>query len=322
MRPDRTVSRPRLLVLGTGGQLGTELLRLSDNISPRVRGLSRSQLDVTDREATQRAVRAAGADVVVNVAAYTAVDHAEDESEEAFAVNRDGAANVAVSCESANVPLVHISTDYVFDGRSGRPYREDDEPNPVNVYGESKLAGERAVADRCPRHVILRSSWLFSAHGQNFVTTILRLAGERQTLSVVHDQKGCPTAAADLARVIAELARLICGEGRDLAGDQTVWGLFHFRDDPPVTWRQFAEAIVQEAEERVKLATLEIVPISTEEFGARAARPAYSVLDCGKLWAQFRIAPRPWRQGLRTVLDELCGRSPADAPGSANSSNS
>ena len=216
----------RVLVTGANGQVGHALVRQG---GAAVVGLDRAALDITDREAVRRAVGEHAPDLVVNAAAYTAVDRAEAEEETAFAVNRDGPAHLADACTEHGIPLIHLSTDYVFDGTKGRvpegtPYVETDPVHPLGVYGRSKAAGEEAVRERLGRHVILRTSWVFGDHGQSFVRTILRLGQERDALRVVADQRGNPTAAADIARVVLQIAeriaeahrgRLVLSDGTD-----------------------------------------------------------------------------------------------------------
>ena len=197
---------PNLLVTGADGQLGRELLMRGRARGLAMQGCTRGDLDIGDRDAVLRAVATAGADIVVNAAAYTAVDLAEQERDRAFAVNAEGPRHLAEACAAHGLPLIHVSTDYVFDGTKPGAYSEDDPVAPINVYGASKEAGERAVRETCPAHVILRTSWVYSAHGRNFVLTMRQLAAERETLSVVADQHGSPTSAADLADAMLDVA--------------------------------------------------------------------------------------------------------------------
>ncbi|RMF14399.1 MAG: dTDP-4-dehydrorhamnose reductase [Candidatus Dadabacteria bacterium] len=284
----------RLLVVGAGGQLGAELIR---SISPhKVIGLKRDALDVTDTGAVAESLERFRPDAVVNASAYTAVDRAESEPEAAFGVNRDGAANLATACARLAIPLVHVSTDYVFDGRKSLPYVEEDVPNPLGVYGRSKQAGEEAVREVCPRHLIFRTSWVFSAHGHNFVKTMLRLGAEREELAVVADQRGRPTAAAELARLI--LAILPEAEGK--------WGTYHLAQPEPISWHGFAEAIFAEARKQgMDLRVQHVHPITTEEYPTPAERPRNSVLDCRKIEETFGVRIQPWREALKDVIREL-----------------
>jgi len=294
-RPPRS-PLPRLLVTGASGQLGRALVEAAEGVA--LVALDRAALDVTDAGAVRRAVEAHAPDVVVNAAAYTAVDRAEAEPERAFAVNRDGAANLASACAAAGVPLLHVSTDYVFDGAKGTPYVEDDAPNPLGVYGRSKWEGEEAVRARLERHVIVRTAWVFGAHGHNFVRTILRLAAERETLRVVADQRGCPTAADDLARALLGVARAVI----EVPGR---WGTYHYAGQPPTSWYGFAEAVVEEARMWRSLAVRDVVPIRTDEYPTAARRPAEVALDCARIEAAFGIAAAPWRPALARVVARL-----------------
>jgi len=282
-----------IIVIGRSGQLATELTRASWPAA----ALGRGALDITDRDSIERAVAAHRPDALVNAAGYTAVDRAEADVAAAFAVNAGGAENLAIVARRHDVPLVHVSTDYVFGGGGARPWREDDTPRPQGVYARSKLAGEQAVQSIAPRHVILRTSWLFAAHGQNFVRTMLRLGGERDRIGVVDDQVGCPTAAADLARVIVAVA------GGLARGDAST-GLYHYAGAGAVSWYGFAAAIFDLAGDLVARRP-RLEAITTAQFAAAAPRPAYSVLDCSKIERDFGIARAPWMIGLRAVLAEL-----------------
>ncbi len=228
------------------------------------------------------------------------MDRAEEEQALAFAVNRNGAQNLAETAEKAGAVLVHISTDYVFDGTKEGPYTEEDAPNPINVYGASKLAGEEAVRKACRRHLIVRTSWVFSAHGRNFVKTMLRLGKAREEIAVVADQVGKPTGASELARVI--WAMLPRAEGR--------WGTYHVAQPPAVSWHGFAEAIFAEARRQgIALAVRHVRAIVTKDYPTPARRPANSVLDCTKLARVFGIQLTVWRQSLVKVLGYLAGTS-------------
>jgi dTDP-4-dehydrorhamnose reductase len=259
-------------------------------------------LDVTDAEAVRRAVEQYAPDVVVNAAAYTAVDRAESEPEAAFAVNRDGAAHCAEACAVAGIPLIHFSTDYVFDGTKGAPYTEDDAPNPLGVYGASKLVGEEAVRDRLDTHVILRTSWVFSAHGHNFVKTMLRLCRERDVLRVVADQHGNPTAARDLALAALRIAR------RAVTADRAAWGTYHLAGTPATTWHGLAEAVVAEARPHGPVRAERVEAIPTSDYPTPARRPADTRLDGERIERSWGIAPPDWRDALAQVVAELAER--------------
>jgi dTDP-4-dehydrorhamnose reductase len=243
---------------------------------------------------------------VINVAAYTAVDLAESEPALAFAVNRDGAASLAAACAGAGVPLVHVSTDYVFDGLMHGAYVEEDAPGPAGVYGASKLAGEEAVALALPSaHLVVRTSWVFSHDGSNFVRTIWRLAREREVIRVVADQRGNPTPAADLAGALVTMAQA-------LLADPGVSGLYHWVGTPPTTWHGLAEAVVDEARRRGPVATRVVEAITTADYPTAAARPQNAVLDTSKAQRVFGIEPPDWRISLSRVAD-LLSSAAADA---------
>ena len=296
-----TSNPPQILVTGAGGQLGSELMRRAASDGVIATGLTSADLDITDATVVRQHVMGSGAAAVVNAAAYTAVDRAEVEQALAYAVNRDGAANLAASCAEAGVPLIHVSTDYVFDGTKQTPYSEEDPVRPISVYGASKEAGERLVRQNLPRHIILRTAWVYSPFGHNFVKTMLRLAGERTSVRVVADQHGCPTAAGDLAGAILELVRLIA-TGEDLA-----WGTYHYCGAGSTTWHGFAEAILMLAAPALGR-KVEVIPITTAEYPTPAHRPPNSVLDCTRIRRKFGIEPHAWRESLVGVMMELLGK--------------
>src|SRR3569623_970188 len=259
-------SAPRILVTGANGQVGWELMRRADKFGVTAVGTERAELDITDAQAVDAVIRPDAFDVVVNAAAYTAVDKAELEPDKAYAVNRDGAAHLASACARANTPLIHISTDYVFNGTKQGAYVEDDPVNPINVYGASKADGEQAVRGRLDRHIILRTSWVYGVYGNNFVKTILRLAKERDELRVVAEQWGCPTAAGDIAEVILKLVLRISAQ-RNIA-----WDTYHYCGAEKTTWHEFAEAIIAAAEYHVGR-KMPVRPILTQDYPTPAKRP-------------------------------------------------
>jgi dTDP-4-dehydrorhamnose reductase len=288
----------RILQYGTTGQLGRELLRQSAAHDVAVTALSRAEADLADPEAAARQVRLHRPDLVILAAAYTAVDQAEAEPGLAHEVNGEAPAAIAAACAAEGAALAHISSDYVFDGTKGAPYREDDAPNPLGVYGASKLSGERLALRACARTTVLRASWVVSAHGRNFVKTMLRLAGEGQPLRVVADQFGRPTAAADLAGfLLAQAPRLAAAPAGDAA-----FGLFHFANAGETSWRGLAQAVFELA---LGEAAPPVAAIATAERPAPAARPLRATLDTGKLEATFGYRPRPWREPLAEILAEL-----------------
>lgn len=290
-----------LLVFGGGGQLGRALSETKPPSGWRIVPLNRGEADITEVKSVTHAIAALRPAAVVNAAAYTAVDKAEAETEAAFGINRDGAAIVARASAAAHVPLIHISTDYVFDGHGTRPWREDDATAPLGVYGASKAAGEEQVRGAAAHHVILRTSWVFGVEGANFVKTMLRLGAERPELRVVDDQTGRPTYAGDLARMITTIAARLADEPPSDA-----FGTFHAAGGGAVTWFEFAQAIFADAKRRGGPSPT-VSPIPTTAYPTPAKRPANSVLDCAKLEAVFGIRPRPWRDGLNECLDRLIG---------------
>jgi len=287
----------KVLVTGAGGQLGRELVERGAARGSTMVGLTRAELDIADAAMVQRTLRALDVDLVVNAAAHTAVDLAEGEPDTAFAINAEGAGHLAVACAQRSLLLVHISTDYVFDGSKTAGYLEDDPVQPINVYGASKEAGERAVRAALPMHVILRTSWVYSSHGRNFVRTMLQLAAERDEMKVVADQYGCPTSAGDLAEAVFTIA-----EQLDDRPDRH--GTYHFAGGGHTTWYGFAQAVMELCRPAPS-ATPRLVPIPTRDFPRPARRPTHSILDCGRVARTFDIVPRPWREALADVGREL-----------------
>ena len=287
-----------MLVTGAGGMVGREILGAARALGWDAIGRTHAQLDVANRAAVRAAVEAAEPGVVLNAAAYTRVDGAEDEPDLAQRVNSQGPAWLAEACAWAGVPLIQISTDYVFDGRARRPYRPEDAPHPLGVYGRTKWEGEQAVRERLARHLIVRTSWVYAPQGHNFLCTIARLAEEQETLRVVADQRGCPTLAADLARALVGAAQVV-------VEDASAWGTYHFCNAGETTWHGFASAIVAGLASRRTLACRRVVPIAAADRPTRAARPLYSVLDTTSWTATFGFAPRPWQEALADALCQL-----------------
>jgi dTDP-4-dehydrorhamnose reductase len=262
----------------------------------------RAALDITDQSAVSLEVSASGASVVVNAAAYTAVDQAESEPELAFAVNRDGPFYLASACAEVGIPLIHISTDFVFDGKKQGPYRETDRVSPLSIYGKSKAAGEIAARERLRQHIILRTSWVFGVHGDNFVKTMLRLGREREVVKVVADQYGCPTYAEDLAETILRIA------AQALDVRQIHWGTYHYCGEGVTSWHGFAEAIFNLARKYVPLQVKQIEAISTAEYPATAKRPTNSTLDCSLFRSRFGFAPKPWNESMARMLHKVLSK--------------
>jgi dTDP-4-dehydrorhamnose reductase len=283
-----------ILITGAGGQVANELAESPS--SHRLTALNRRQLDITDRAQVENVFTEIRPDLVINAAAYTQVDRAEQESELAYAVNRDAVANLAEACAGAGIPLLHLSTDYVFDGSLQRAYRESDAISPLGVYGESKAAGEIALRERLEAHIVLRTSWVFSATGSNFVKTMLRLGRERETLGIVDDQRGCPTSAHSIAAALLRIADAC------LQGDAVEWGTYHYCGRPATTWYGFARSIFAQAG---GYDGLELQPITTADYPTPARRPANSVLDCTRIERGFGIRQSDWREELAAVLRQL-----------------
>ena len=294
----------KILQYGTTGQVGREILRQAPAHAVQLAALSRAEADLADPEAAARHVRELKPDLVILAAAYTAVDQAESEPGLAHEINGEAPAAIAAACAAEGCALVHFSTDYVFDGRKLEPYLEDDATNPLNVYGASKLSGERMALAAQPRTTVLRTSWVVSAHGKNFVKTMLRLGREGQPLRVVDDQFGRPTSAADLAGFVLAQAPRLASAG---AGDPA-FGLFHFANAGETTWRGFAEGTLELA---LGAAAPVVEPIATAERPSPAQRPLHGTLGTGKLERTFGYAPRPWRDAVGEIVAELAAESPA-----------
>jgi dTDP-4-dehydrorhamnose reductase len=294
----------KALVLGARGQLGRELLAQGPDRGGDWIGLSRPEIDISDERHTAAMVRQHQPSLIINAAAYTQVDQAESHRSLAFAINRDGPAHLADICSAMEIPLIHVSTDFVFDGSQNLPYREDDPPAPLSIYGQSKLAGEKTVRDRLDRHVIIRTAWLYAVYGHNFVKTILRLAAEKETLRVVDDQHGCPTLAADLAEAILTVA------DRIQRPNTAIWGTYHYCGRGATTWYGFAQAIVQFARRQIPLKVRQVEAIATDQYPLPARRPANSVLDCSKIEAIFGISTKPWKQRLEANLPAIIAAGP------------
>ena len=285
----------KVLITGANGQLGWELQR---NIPAgwQAIALGHAELDISDSAAVSAVLRKHQPGLIINAAAYTAVDRAESEGEKAFAVNGNGAANVAGAAEDIRARLIHVSTDFVFDGTKAQPYLPDDTPNPLSVYGASKRQGEELVSsETIGKALILRTGWLYSAHGSNFVKTMLRLMAEREKLGVVADQAGTPTWAGDLARAIYNLAAMPDAQG-----------VYHWSDAGIASWYDLAVAIQEEALQLGMLQkSISIKPIRTADYPTPAKRPAYSVLDKTSTWEKLGYSASHWRQSLRRMLHEL-----------------
>lgn len=291
---------PRILITGGSGQVG-HCLKAQLEGCAELSVPDSSALNIADRRSVRQAVETFRPDYIINAAAYTAVDKAENDAERVFAINRDGAHHLAEAAEATGAAMLHISTDYVFDGAGGAPYDEAAPTAPQNIYGASKLAGEQAVLAACRRAVVMRTSWVFGAHGQNFVKTMLRLGRERDSLGIVADQYGAPTAAADIAAALITIVRRHTPE--QLAERA---GIYHYCGSPYASWFEFAETIFAEAAAQGVLAKIPAVkPIATVDYPTPAKRPADSRLDCGKIRTVFGIGPCDWHSALSDLRPYL-----------------
>lgn len=295
------MAQQKVLIVGRSGQVASALAQASwpAHLRPDARG--RGALDLLDAAAVADAVPRGGYAAVVNAAAYTDVDRAEQEPEAAWALNRDGPAVLASACAKAGIPLVHISSDYVFDGRKSGAWREDDPVNSLGVYGASKAAGEEAVRARLEAHVILRTAWVFSATGRNFLRTMLRLGGERNVLRVVDDQHGGPTAADDIARAVVHIVAALTAGPRD--GDTSdIYGTFHYCGAPAVTWHGFARAIFAAAARRGAPVPEVVEAIPTSAYPTPAKRPMNSVLDCRRIRQVYGLDQPAWEPAMERCV--------------------
>lgn len=283
----------RILVFGGAGQVGTALKALALSEGTVLEAPSRAEADIADRTAVAAMLDSGAWSAVINAAAWTGVDAAEDAVADAFAANALGPAILADATRRRNIPLIHISTDYVFDGEKPSPYEEDDRTAPLGVYGASKLAGEEAVRTGNPRHLIVRTAWVYGGTGRNFPNTMLRLAGERDRLRVVDDQWGAPTLAGDLASALLTL-----GLRHDLPERN---GIYHFVNRGETTWCRFAREIFALSAARGGPSAV-VEPITTADFPTPARRPANSRLATGRIERDFGIVPRQWEDALRDVI--------------------
>jgi dTDP-4-dehydrorhamnose reductase len=297
-----TATNPRVLIVGNAGQLGRELEKIFTGYGPIV-GVDRESVDLADAEKTRELVRRAAPDIILNAAAYTAVDRAETERDLAYAINEQAPRVLAEEALRRNALFVHYSTDYIFDGGKTSPWIETDAPNPLNVYGASKLAGEQAVEGVGGKFLIFRTSWVYGPHGNNFLLTMLRLARERDRLSIVDDQIGGPTTSIELARATHSIVTGILAGSFGAPEDWT--GLYHMTCGGSVSWFGFAQAIFARAAALLALKPPTLTPIATKDYPTPAARPRYSVLSNAKLHARFNVALLPWESALEETLQAL-----------------
>jgi dTDP-4-dehydrorhamnose reductase len=289
----------KILVTGSNGQLGKELTRQGPDFHFEIFPYDLPDLDITDPGLVEDIFAETRPDLIVNAAAYTLVDQAEDEPDNAFAVNRDGPECLARACRDFGIPMVHISTDYVFSGDTSTPYREQDPISPMGVYGRSKAAGDARVRTCLKNHIIVRTSWLYGVYGNNFVKTMLRIGKENKKISVVSDQYGCPTSAADLAEALLGVAAQLISKGPE------AWGTYHFCNEGVVNWCAFAEEIFRIAERCGQGSAPMVEPITTDQYPVKAKRPPFSALSCDRIKKNFNITQRPWGKSLSVAMERI-----------------
>jgi dTDP-4-dehydrorhamnose reductase len=293
----------KLLIFGANGQLGRELMRQGQLHKITLRSPSHTQTDISSFPQVKNTIAKHCPSLVVNAAAYTNVDGAETEVQLALAVNKSGAANLARCCVQHEIPLVHISTDYVFDGKKGAPYLEEDPVSPLNVYGQSKAEGEQAIRLSLKEHIIVRTSWLYGLHGNNFVKTILRLNKAKKAIRVVADQYGSPTSAADLAETLLKITGCI------QKGISIPWGTYHYCSQGFTSWYEFAVKVLELASAHSTIPITPVEPIKTSEYPTPARRPPFTSLDCSRIKANFGIYPKPWQESLKLTIDRIFSES-------------
>jgi dTDP-4-dehydrorhamnose reductase len=283
----------KILITGGDGQLGMAINAHPLAKTYDILSCSRANLDITNKDALHEIIKAHRPDIIINTAAYTAVDKAELEKDLAMQVNYLSVKELARLCHKHEIPLIHLSTDYIFNGEKTLPYIEDDHATPINVYGESKWLGEVAVRDNCHQHIILRVSSIFSEYGTNFVKTILRLAQTKHELRIVSDQVSCPTAASDIAHALYTIVKKI-----------SYFGTYHYCSSPSISWYQFALEIFERLKHKNKIVLKDIHAVSAKEHGAPAKRPACSVLNCKKIADDYGIEQPSWQNHLEGIIHE------------------
>lgn len=285
----------KVALTGANGQLGYQLAKkLADKVT--LLALDRASLDIANKAQVEQTLLAFAPDVIINAAAYTAVDKAEQEQELAKAINETGPKNLAKVAAKLDAVLIHVSTDYVFDGQSDKPYVETDATNPQSIYGQTKLNGEQAVVKYCAKHLILRTAWVFAEHGNNFVKTMLRLAQSRPELGVVADQIGGPTYAGDIAEAIISMVSQLSAE------NEQRYGVYHYSGMPYVSWHQFACSIFQHAvQQQLIVQAPKVNSITAAQYPTPARRPAFSMLNCSKIEQRFSVMPANWQAALNNL---------------------
>ncbi|MBW2569552.1 MAG: dTDP-4-dehydrorhamnose reductase [Deltaproteobacteria bacterium] len=289
----------KILVTGSKGQLGSELISQGKQFDFEILPFDLPELDITDIIQVEKILSKSQPSLVINAAAYTNVDSAESEQTLAYKANRDGPANLAKACAKAKIPLIHISTDYVFDGREKTPYIETDPVSPTGVYGKSKEQGEAEVRSHLNQHIILRTAWLYGIHGHNFVKTMLKLGRKKKIIKVVADQYGCPTSSDDLAEAVLTIAD-------DIRNNSKIkWGTYHYCGQGITTWHKFTETIFEITKQYDSTGIPRIEPVTTAEYPTKAKRPAFSALDCSLIYKNFGISAKPWQESLKRTIRAL-----------------
>lgn len=290
----------KLLITGYKGQVGSELVSAFAPTKHQLVLVSRKELDCVDLHKVHSFLSEVNPDLIINAAAYTAVDKAEEEEQLALQINRDFVKELVSYCQQAEIPILHLSTDYVFDGMKSTSYSEKDTPNPQGVYGLSKWKGEQAIQEGLTQYIILRVSWVFGLQGTNFVKSILKFASYREQLTIVADQRGRPTAARDIARVVLYLVELINQPGF------TAWGIYHYAGESETNWYEFAHTFISMAKEKHKaLNWADLVPIRSEEYPCRVKRPKNSILNTDKIKKELGIECHAWQDYLPEMLDHF-----------------
>ena len=293
----------KILITGADGQLGRELIRQGQAFKVELHAFERQELDITRSNQVNKIIASVSPSLVINAAAYTNVDKAESEADLAFKVNAIAPGNLARCCADRNVALIHISSDYVFDGIKDKPYHETDPIAPLGIYGQSKAQGEDAIRSILKNHIILRSSWLYGVYRHNFVKTMLALGAEKKVIPVVADQFGSPTSASDLAEAVFTIATKI-SSAADLD-----WGTYHYCGKGITSWHGFAKEILRLASSWMHLQTQRVEAITTADYPTPAKRPPYSAMDCSRIKKVFGINPKPWQQSLKQTIDRIHAES-------------
>lgn len=289
----------RVLVAGAKGQVGNSLVELSQSMPFNLISLERESMDVSIQTDVEEVFNIYRPDILINAAAYTQVNQAELESEKAFLANHQGSKNLAEMCFRHGIPMIHISTDYIFDGLSDVPYIESDKANPKSVYGKSKLLGEQSIEAILKEYIIIRTSWVFALAGCNFINTILKLAQSKEVIKVVNDQRGGPTSSNSIAILLLNMVMQYKKQKK------LPWGLYHFCQSPYVTWFDLANFVVKEAVAMKLIGdNVQVVPISSKDYGAKVSRPKNSCLDCSKIIDTFDVRASSWQDDVVEMLEK------------------